>query len=71
MILIPTQHPKRVPLRETVLNSTSLPGLAPRRLSYQCTTEGRTSSQVKWLDVEVKALIEFILLHSTGLLTNR
>lgn len=65
-ILTPIQRPKRAPLREAVLNSTSSPGLAPRRLSYQCMTEGRTSSQVKWMDVEVKALIEFILLHSTG-----
>ena len=58
-------------MREAVLNSIisiSLPVLAPRRLSYQCTiaNEGITSSRAKWIDAEVEALIEFILFHSSG-----
>ena len=65
-ILTPTQCLKRAPLREAVLNLTSSPSLTSRRLSYQCMTEGRTSSQVKWMNVEVKALIKFVLFHSTG-----
>ena len=66
MILTPTQCLQRAPLREAVLNLTSSPSLTSRRLSYQRMTEGRTSSQVKWGNVEVKALIRFVLFHSNG-----
>ena len=65
--LTPTQRPKRAPLREVVVQSQSSSSefLAPRQLSYdQCTSVARSSG--KWTDAEIKALIEFILFHSTG-----
>jgi len=69
-LLTPTQRSKRAPLRELVQNSSldssssAIP--VPRRLSYQSTDQDRILPHERWMDAEVKALIEFILLHSTG-----
>lgn len=66
--LTPQQCQKRVPLREIQLTSTrsnSTQRLEPRRLSYQY-THTRNSTSGKWTTAEIKALVEFILFHSTG-----
>lgn len=63
--LTPQRCQKRVPLREMQLTSTSnSTRLEPRRLSYQCTNS--TGSIIRWTSAEIKALIEFVLFHSTG-----
>ena len=57
--LTPCQCQKRVLLREFT-SASNLTRLEPMKLSYGC----RDNS--KWTTAEIKALIEFILFHSTG-----
>ena len=59
----PCRPAKRTPLREKVLNSDSAVVL-PQRILHQ--PRNQATPKDKWSDAEIKALIEFVLFHSTG-----
>ena len=68
--LTPHRCQKRVPLRE-ICAATNGETLQPRRLSNLClqsnSESGHQSTKGEsWNDAELKALIEFILFHTTG-----
>ena len=60
---IPHREQKRVPLREILAASTDLEpgGPEPRCLTYSI-----VNVKEKWCNDELKALVEFILFHSSG-----
>jgi len=61
--LTPRQCQKRVPLREIAAADSELTQfLEPRRLSYH----GTHNHSEKWATAEIRALVEFILFHTTG-----
>ena len=63
----PCRPAKRTPLREKVLNS-DFALVIPQRILHQPHNQAtpRSIPKDKWSDAEIKALIEFVLFHSTG-----
>jgi len=62
-VCTPHREQKRVPLREILAASNDLEpgGPEPRRLTYK-----NVNVKEKWCNDELKALVEFILFHSSG-----
>jgi len=67
----PRKSNKRMPLREKVQDSTSHHVPRARRMLSTYYQEASVDDRMdkpkeKWTDAEVKALVEFVLFHSTG-----
>jgi len=63
----PHREQKRVPLREIMVARNDLEpgGPEPRRLTFN-NVETTVYTKEKWCNDELKALVEFILFHSSG-----
>ena len=59
----PHQEQKRILLRESMAANNAL---EPRHLVYICVNNSINNVKEKWCNDELKALIEFVLFHSSG-----
>lgn len=59
----PHREQKRVSLWESIAANNAL---EPRRLTYVCVNNSINNVKEKWCNDELKALIEFVLFHSSG-----